>query len=185
MSVKRNTAGAAGSMMASARRSIRSRQPTVRQVIVPRVRDQPFQLMANPTGCGANRQHPGQGARWRRRRDGRRSMSCCKPCCRSVQTEGAARDAPGPIMSSSSHAAIDGGELAPASAGCVATRGRDTPPGSPPAAPALIGPRDQVPCGMIMIGGNAAFGWHTMARWRPCSVHVQRIVVDKPVDRPL
>ncbi len=74
-----------------------------------------------------------------------------------------------------------GEKLRPTGADCVANLGRVTQPGGPPAAPALIGPRDPVPCGMVMIGGNrlAASG-QTMAQLATMlGPRLQRIVVDK------
>ena len=73
-----------------------------------------------------------------------------------------------------------GEKLRQTSADCVANRGRETQPGGPTAAPALIGPADPVPCGMIMIGGNRlAAGGQTMTRFATMLVpRVQRIVVD-------
>jgi uncharacterized protein (TIGR03435 family) len=74
-----------------------------------------------------------------------------------------------------------GEQLRQTSADCVANGGRGTQPGGPSANPALIGPRDPVPCGVIMTGGNrVAAGGQTMAQLATMlGPRVQRIVVDK------
>jgi uncharacterized protein (TIGR03435 family) len=74
-----------------------------------------------------------------------------------------------------------GEKLRETSADCVANLRSGTPPGGPLAAPALIGPSDPVPCGMIMVGGNRlAAGGRSMALLAAMlGPRVQRIVVDK------
>jgi len=73
-----------------------------------------------------------------------------------------------------------GEKLRQTSADCVANRNRGTEFGAPPPNPALVGPGDPIPCGMVMIGGNriAASGEPMTRLATVLGPRVQRIVVD-------
>ena len=73
-----------------------------------------------------------------------------------------------------------GEQLRQTSAECVANRNGVTEPGGPQPNPALVGPGDPIPCGMVMIGGNriAASGEPMTRLATMLGRRVQRIVVD-------
>jgi uncharacterized protein (TIGR03435 family) len=186
VSVKRNTSGAVGSMMGiQPGGRFSAGNLAVRQVIVRAFGIQPFQLTGEPDWL----------------RSERYDIQAKAPDGAAVVTDDAinvmlqamladrfklkvrreTRESPIYELVFARGDRRLGENLRQTSADCVVTRGRETPPGGPPAAPALLGPRDPVPCGMIMIGGNRlAAGGYTMARLAAMlGPRVQRIVVDK------
>ena len=185
VSVKRNASGGMGSMM-----SIRPggrftvSNLAVRQVIVRAFGIQPFQVTGGPDWLGSERydiqaKAPDDAVVTG---DGMNIMLRAMLADRfKLKVRRETRDSPVYELVVARSDRRLGEKLRQTSKDCVANGGRGTQPGGTPANPALIGPRDPVPCGVIMTGGNrVAAGGQTMAQLATMlGPRVQRMVVDK------
>ena len=184
VSVKRNTGGGVGSMMGiQPGGRFSARNLAVRQVILPAFGLQPFQLTGGPDWQQSERYDIDAKAP-----DGavvtgdaiNIMLQAMLADRFKLKVRRETRESPIYELVFARSDRRLGEKLRQTSADCVASRGRPTQPGGP-AAPALTGPDEPLPCGTVMIGGNrlAASG-ETMARLATMlGPRVQRIVVDK------